>query len=74
MNHILARIAIRRPLLLSWLAPEPRRSRAASPNPLDAVPDKMPFDIPYGAPISLERAQAADRRRGRRSRRSTTGR
>jgi len=27
-------------------------------NPLDAVPDKMPFDIPYGAPIALERAQA----------------
>jgi glc operon protein GlcG len=23
------------------------------------VPDKMPFDIPYGAPISLDRAQAA---------------
>jgi len=23
------------------------------------VPDKMPFDIPYGAPISLERANAA---------------
>lgn len=28
-------------------------------NPLDAVPDKMPFDIPYGSPIILERAQAA---------------
>src|SRR6266700_7479316 len=28
-------------------------------NPLDAVPDKMPFDIPYGTPISLERAAAA---------------
>jgi len=22
------------------------------------VPDKMPFDVPYGAPISLDRAQA----------------
>jgi uncharacterized protein GlcG (DUF336 family) len=33
----------------------------ASPAPyaLDNLPDKMPFDIPYGAPISLERAQAA---------------
>ena len=29
------------------------------PNPLDAVPDKMPFDVPYGAPISLDRAEAA---------------
>jgi glc operon protein GlcG len=31
----------------------------STPNPLDAVPEKMPFDVPYGAPISLERAQAA---------------
>jgi glc operon protein GlcG len=30
-----------------------------APNPLDAVPDKIPFDIPYGPPISLKRAQAA---------------
>ncbi len=29
------------------------------PNPLDAIPDKMPFDVPYGTPISLERAQHA---------------
>src|ERR1700722_2537447 len=27
-------------------------------NPLDTVPDTMPFDVPYGAPISLDRAQA----------------
>jgi glc operon protein GlcG len=27
-------------------------------NPLDAVPDKMPFDVPYGAPITLEHANA----------------
>jgi glc operon protein GlcG len=32
---------------------------AAAPNPLDTVPDKMPFDIPYGTPISLDRAEAA---------------
>src|SRR5207237_10370154 len=31
----------------------------AQPNPRDAVPDKMPNDIPYGTPITLERAQAA---------------
>jgi glc operon protein GlcG len=29
------------------------------PNPLDIVPEKIPFDVPYGPPISLERAQAA---------------
>src|ERR1700722_6467256 len=28
-------------------------------NPLNFVPDEIPFYIPYGAPISLERAQAA---------------
>jgi glc operon protein GlcG len=27
-------------------------------NPLDFVPDQMPFDVPYGPPISLDRAQA----------------
>jgi uncharacterized protein GlcG (DUF336 family) len=32
---------------------------APPPYPLDDVPEKMPFDIPYGAPISLERAMAA---------------
>ena len=25
-------------------------------NPLDAVPEKMPFDLPYGAPITAEKA------------------
>ena len=36
-------------------------SRAVQPtetNPLDFVPDKIPFDTPYGPPISLDRAQA----------------
>ena len=31
----------------------------AASNPLDVVPDEMPFDVPYGRPISLDRAQAA---------------
>jgi glc operon protein GlcG len=48
--------------------PKKRRLVAASPicgqqpsapNPLDIVPEKIPFDVPYGPPISLERAQAA---------------
>jgi glc operon protein GlcG len=30
-----------------------------APNPMDVVPEKQPFDAPYGAPISLERADAA---------------
>jgi uncharacterized protein GlcG (DUF336 family) len=36
-----------------------RTQQAPTTNPLDTVPDKMPFDIPYGAPISLERASVA---------------
>jgi glc operon protein GlcG len=32
---------------------------AAAPNPMDVVPEKQPFDTPYGAPISLDRADAA---------------
>src|ERR1700678_3530100 len=30
----------------------------ASSNPLDVGPDEIPFDVPYGLPISLDRAQA----------------
>jgi len=33
-------------------------SSLAASNPLDVVPDEMPFDVPYGPPISLARAQA----------------
>src|SRR5579862_1512132 len=33
-------------------------TRVKSSNPLDAVPDEIPFDVPYGPPISLDRAQA----------------
>jgi len=32
-------------------------SRAQTVNPLDNIPEKMPNDIPYGAPIGLERAE-----------------
>lgn len=30
-------------------------------NPLDVIPDEMPFDVPYGPSITLERAQAVIR-------------
>jgi glc operon protein GlcG len=33
-------------------------TRPTSSNPLDAIPDEIPFDVPYGRPISLDRAQA----------------
>jgi glc operon protein GlcG len=35
-----------------------RAQQSAAPNPLDTVPEKMLFDIPYGTPILLERAEA----------------
>jgi len=42
------------------LGPGPvRAQQAPAQNPLDIVPEKMPFDVPYGTPISLERAEAA---------------
>jgi glc operon protein GlcG len=34
-------------------------THAQQANPLDVVPDKMPFDVPYGPFITLERAQSA---------------
>jgi hypothetical protein len=30
---------------------------AITPNPLDVIPNEIPFDVPYGLPISLEQAQ-----------------
>jgi glc operon protein GlcG len=37
----------------------PVSGQQPAPYPLDAIPDKMPFNTPYGPPISLARAQAA---------------
>ena len=45
--------------LASLLAAGASHAQLPNPNPLDVVPEKMPFDVPYGAPISLERAEAA---------------
>jgi glc operon protein GlcG len=33
--------------------------KTVASNPLDFVPETIPFDTPYGTPISLERAQSA---------------
>ena len=46
-------------LALGLLAAHVSHAQAAPPaNPLDVVPDKMPFDVPYGAPVALDRADA----------------
>jgi uncharacterized protein GlcG (DUF336 family) len=41
------------------IAGESHSEEPQKANPLDNVPDKMPFDVPYGTPIQLERAEAA---------------
>jgi hypothetical protein len=38
---------------------------ALTSNPLDVIADEMPFDVPHGAPISLEQAQGYSSRCGR---------
>lgn len=45
--------------LCAGAAAEAQAQTPPPANPLDAVPDSMPFDVPYGAPISLERAGGA---------------
>jgi glc operon protein GlcG len=45
--------------LLSCCAATAQQAAAPAPYPLDAIPEKMPFATPYGAPISLARAQEA---------------
>ena len=34
------------------------KAQQSTPPNLDAIPEKMPFSTPYGAPIGAERAQA----------------
>lgn len=29
-----------------------------TPNPMDTIPEVMPFDVPYGSPIGLDKAEA----------------
>ncbi len=39
------------------LADAGQAQQAAAPSPLDVVPDAMPFNTPYGAPINLAHAR-----------------
>jgi glc operon protein GlcG len=40
---------------------QPATPAAPAQNPLDVVPEKMPFNTPYDAPISLQKAEDAIR-------------
>lgn len=46
-------------LSASLLVAGASQAQQGPPNPLDAIPEKMPFDIPIGPAISLDHAQAA---------------
>jgi uncharacterized protein GlcG (DUF336 family) len=48
--------AIRQALTVSALALTGLAGAQQAPNPMDVVPEKMPFDIPYGTSINLDRA------------------
>jgi uncharacterized protein GlcG (DUF336 family) len=50
-------VDFRRNIMSSNVA-EIATERPVSWKPLDAIPDEIPFDVPYGRPISLEQAQA----------------
>ena len=49
---------ISRTLLAAAVALTAATAMAQTTNPLDVVPEKMPFDVPYGPAVSLERADA----------------
>jgi glc operon protein GlcG len=46
-------------LSASVLAVPPGHAQAPPAPPSSAIPDAMPFDVPYGTPITLEQAQKA---------------
>jgi glc operon protein GlcG len=50
-------VAFRRKIMSSTTAEIAIEAQLTS-NPLDAIPNEIPFDVPYGPPISLEQAQA----------------
>src|SRR5580658_9076793 len=54
-SRALAIVALSAALLGSAAA---HAQTAPAPNPLDVIPVKMPFDVPYGTPIGLDRAQS----------------
>ena len=55
----LSTAAVLSAVLVAASAASAQQATPPAANPLDTVPDKMPFSTGYGAPISLQRAQAA---------------
>src|SRR5579862_3305913 len=57
-SHILSAIVLAGGLFVTGQAMAQQQPAAAAPPDLNAIPDKMPFNIPFGTPITMERAQA----------------
>ncbi len=53
--HLLTAIGLAAAMLASVPAQAQQEQKA---NPRDVVPEEMPFNVPYGAPISVEHAKA----------------
>ena len=51
-------------LLVFGNAASAQQAAAPTGNPLDVIPDKMPFNTPYGAPICPRRSPPAINTRG----------
>ena len=59
MKRFIGAVTLLSAALLGAAAANAQQPPAPGSNPLDAVPEKMPFNTPYGTAISLEKAQAA---------------
>ena len=44
---------------LAWLFAGAASAQQPTQNPLDVIPEKIPFNVPYGTPVTLKQAQAA---------------
>jgi glc operon protein GlcG len=56
--RIVTALALAAGVLTAGAATAQQAAAPAAPPDLNAIPDKMPFATPYGAPITMDRAQA----------------
>jgi glc operon protein GlcG len=56
--RIVTALALAAGLLAAGAATAQQAAAPAGPPDLNAIPDKMPFNTPYGTPITLDRAQS----------------
>jgi glc operon protein GlcG len=57
-SRILNAIVIAGGLFIAGQAVAQQQAAPAAPPDLNAIPDKMPFNLPFGTPISFDRAQS----------------